>query len=96
MLLRTQDRTRPRGRLSAEVRRIAIAIAGCGVLGLGLVLIVVPVPGTSIVVFPLGFAILAKEFVWARRALARSRRIAQAFWTAVRQPSPGAIGARAG
>jgi hypothetical protein len=77
---------------AADVRRIAIAIAGCSVLMLGLVLVVVPIPGTSLVVFPLGLAILAKEFVWARRTLDWSRRIARAFWTrvALRFSTPGA------
>jgi hypothetical protein len=79
------ERLRPRRGISLELRRIAIAIAGFSVLGLGLVLVVVPVPGTSFVVIPLGFAILAKEFVWARRSLAWSRRTVRALWVAVRQ-----------
>jgi hypothetical protein len=89
MLLRISDAdgTRARGRFSVEVRRIAIAIGGFSVLALGLALILVPVPGTSIVVIPLGFAILAKEFVWAKRSLAWSRHLARALWNRVRGPS---------
>lgn len=74
-----------------------MAIAGCSVLVLGLALLAVPVPGTSIVVIPLGFAILAKEFVWARLTVAWSRRTARAFSTAVRQTfvrSPVPLGVR--
>jgi tellurite resistance protein TerC len=80
-----------------RIRRIARAIAGCSVLMLGLALIVVPVPGTSIVVIPLGFAILAKEFAWARLTLAWLRRTARAFSTAVWQTfgrSAAPVGAR--
>jgi Putative transmembrane protein (PGPGW) len=50
------------------MRRVAITIAGFTVLLLGLALVVVPVPG-SVVVIPLGLAILAREFQWARRLL---------------------------
>ena len=50
-----------------RLRRGAIAVAGFSVLILGVALLVVPVPGTSMVVIPLGLAILAREFRWARR-----------------------------
>ena len=73
-----------------------MAIAGCSVLVLGLALIVVPVPGTSIVVIPLGFAILAKEFVWPKHTLAWLKRMVRVFSTTVCQtfgwsPVPVAI-----
>jgi hypothetical protein len=67
------------------LRRMGVAIAGGSVLALGLALVVVPVPGTSIVVIALGFAILAREFVWARRTVAWARRTGRALWTAARQ-----------
>jgi tellurite resistance protein TerC len=85
MILQTADPTRSGRCVSLQLRRIALAIAGFGVLALGLVLVVVPVPGTSIVVIPLGFTILAKEFAWARRALAWATCRAKALWFAVRQ-----------
>lgn len=66
--------------MEKTVRRGAIAIAGFGVLLGGLALLVVPVPGTSLVVFPLGLAILAKEFDWARRLLAWSRGVLRRLW----------------
>ena len=85
MILRTGDLApAPRG-FSRQFRRIALAIAGFSVLALGLALVVVPVPGTSIVVIPLGFTILAKEFTWARSTLAWATRVMQALWFAVRQ-----------
>ena len=84
MILRTGDLApAPRG-FSRQFRRIALAIAGFSVLALGLALVVVPVPGTSIVVIPLGFTILAKEFTWARNTLAWGTRLVRALWFAVR------------
>jgi tellurite resistance protein TerC len=53
-------------------RRIGIAIAGGTVLLIGIVMIVLPAP--SIVVIPIGLAILALEFAWARIWLDRIRR----------------------
>jgi len=67
------------------MRRIAIAIAGFGVLTFGVALLVVPIPGTSIVVIPLGFAILAREFRWARRFLDRSTAAVKGLWAGVRR-----------
>ncbi len=52
-----------------RVKRILIAIIGFTVLFIGVAMIVLP--GPAIVVIPLGLAILATEFVWARRLLKR-------------------------
>jgi tellurite resistance protein TerC len=46
-------------------RKIAIALMGGTVLLIGVIMIVTP--GPAIVVIPLGLAILATEFAWARR-----------------------------
>jgi hypothetical protein len=56
-----------RSTTTLRLRTVAIAVAGFSVLIFGVALLVVPVPGTSIVIFPLGLAILAREFRWARR-----------------------------
>jgi len=82
----------------SEFRRVAIAVAGFGVLAFGVALIVVPVPGTTVVLIPLGLAILAREFDWARRLLDWSRvsarrlcdRARQVFggWSMPRTPVP--------
>ena len=48
-------------------RRIAIAIIGTTVLLIGIVLLVTP--GPAFVVIPVGLAILATEFAWARHWL---------------------------
>ena len=49
-------------------RRVVVAIVGMTVLLFGVALIVLP--GPAFVVIPLGLAILATEFAWARRWLA--------------------------
>lgn len=48
-------------------RRLVIAIIGTTVLLIGLVLLVTP--GPAFVVIPVGLAILATEFAWARHWL---------------------------
>ncbi|GAB4262868.1 PGPGW domain-containing protein [Deferrisoma sp.] len=53
------------------VRKVAVALIGGTLLVAGLVLLVLPGPGT--VVIPLGLGVLALEFGWARRTLARVR-----------------------
>ncbi len=55
-----------------RVKRILIAIIGFTVLLIGVAMIVLP--GPAIVVIPLGLAILATEFVWARRLLRRVKK----------------------
>ena len=50
-------------------RKVAVAVIGATVLAVGVALIVLP--GPAIVVIPLGLAILATEFLWARRLLRR-------------------------
>ncbi len=54
-----------------QARRAIVIVIGFTVLVLGIVLIVLP--GPAILVIPLGLAILATEFVWARRLLVRFR-----------------------
>lgn len=49
------------------VRRAVVLVVGLTVLALGAIMLVTP--GPAFVVIPLGLAILAIEFVWARRAL---------------------------
>lgn len=56
--------------------RVTVAVVGAVFLLVGLVMLVTPGPGWLAIV--LGFAILASEFVWARRALRRAKRAARA------------------
>ncbi len=50
-----------------QARRLIVLVIGLTVLAIGLALIVLP--GPAFVVIPIGLAILATEFVWARRLL---------------------------
>lgn len=52
-------------------RKFVVAVIGATVLAFGVALIVLP--GPAFVVIPLGLAILATEFLWARRLLRRLR-----------------------
>ncbi len=54
-------------------RRIVIAVVGTTVLLLGVVMIVTP--GPAFILIPAGLAILAIEFVWARRWLKKLREM---------------------
>ena len=68
--------------LAAQVwratRRLVVFVIGSTVLLLGVLGIILPgVP--AIVLLPAGFAILATEFVWARRLLRRARQEAEAI-----------------
>jgi uncharacterized protein (TIGR02611 family) len=48
-------------------KRIIVAIFGFTVLIIGIAMIVLP--GPALIVVPLGLAILASEFLWARKLL---------------------------
>ena len=72
----TIDETTPARRANsmmsfAWLRRAVVAAIGFSVLLIGLAM--VALPGPAIVVIPLGLAILATEFVWARRLLEKAR-----------------------
>jgi uncharacterized protein (TIGR02611 family) len=57
--------------LYKKVRRLVIAVLGFTVLLIGVAMIVTP--GPSLLVIVLGLAILATEFIWARRLLNQIR-----------------------
>ena len=50
-------------------RRVAVGVIGATVVLFGLVMVLTP--GPAIIVIPVGLSILALEFAWARRLLAR-------------------------
>jgi uncharacterized protein (TIGR02611 family) len=56
----------------SQAKRFAILLVGVTILLLGIIMLVAPGPG--IFTIALGLPILASEFVWARRLLARFRR----------------------
>ncbi len=82
----SDERTRPDMMRSAlrTARRVVVGIIGTTVFSLGIVMIILP--GPAFLVIPFGLAILASEFVWARRWLARIRGNGTA------SPSPAALG----
>ncbi len=74
-----------------QARRLIVLVVGCTVLLIGLALLVLP--GPAFVVIPVGLGILATEFLWARRLLARVKREAARAVSAVtgrpKTPSSG-------
>jgi tellurite resistance protein TerC len=50
-----------------QAKRLIVIVVGFTVLLIGIAMIVLP--GPAFIVIPLGLAILASEFVWARRLL---------------------------
>jgi tellurite resistance protein TerC len=70
------------------MKRFIIALIGGTVMLVGIAMIVLP--GPAVVVIPAGLAILATEFIWARRALRKTKGlVAQArrsgFWSRFRR-----------
>jgi uncharacterized protein (TIGR02611 family) len=56
------------------VRRVIISVVGATVLLIGVALLFLP--GPAFIVIPIGLAILASEYAWARRWLRKVRRMA--------------------
>ena len=56
------------------VRRVIVSVVGATVVLIGIALLVLP--GPAFVVIPVGLAILATEYAWARRWLRKVRQIA--------------------
>ena len=53
------------------IRKTVVGVIGATVLLIGVALLVLP--GPAIIVIPIGLAILASEFIWARRVIRRGR-----------------------
>ena len=60
------------GWIGSNGKRIAVTIIGFTLVAAGLVLLVLPGPGLLVVAA--GFAVLATEYAWARRALDETTR----------------------
>ena len=54
-------------RTLGQARRLVVIVIGFTILVAGVAMIVLP--GPAVVVIPVGLALLATEFVWARRLL---------------------------
>jgi tellurite resistance protein TerC len=59
--------------LAPGVRRLVVGVIGGTVLLIGFALIFLP--GPAFLVIPLGLAILATEFAWARHYLEKARKL---------------------
>jgi len=57
-----------------SVKRLVVTVIGGTILVIGLMLLVLP--GPAFLVIPLGLAVLATEYVWARRWLKRAKNMA--------------------
>lgn len=55
-----------------KAKRLVVLVIGLSVLFVGVLMIVLP--GPALVLIPAGLAILASEFLWARRLLRRVKR----------------------
>lgn len=54
-------------RTLSQAKRLIVIVIGFTILAAGVAMIVLP--GPAIVVIPVGLAILATEFIWARKLL---------------------------
>ena len=70
--------------LFKTARRVVIAVIGGTVALIGVAMIVLP--GPAVVVIPLGLAILATEFAWAKRLLKRLKQQAASMFPGKRTP----------
>lgn len=56
-------------RTLTQAKRVIVIVIGFTILAAGIAMIVLP--GPAVVVIPVGLAILATEFLWARKLLGR-------------------------
>jgi uncharacterized protein (TIGR02611 family) len=68
------------------VRRVIVSVIGATVLLIGIALLVLP--GPAFIVIPLGLAILATEYAWARRWLRKVRQMASNVVSSRERPVP--------
>lgn len=54
-------------RTLGQARRLVVIVIGFSILAVGVAMIVLP--GPAVLVIPAGLAILASEFIWARKLL---------------------------
>lgn len=73
-----------------RVRKLIVAVVGSTVVIFGLALVVLP--GPAVVVVPLGLAILATEFVWARRLVRQGSALWRKARRWVRRRRDGSLG----
>jgi tellurite resistance protein TerC len=70
-----------------QAKRVVMIVVGFTVLLIGIALIVLPGPATLVI--PLGLAMLATEFVWARRLLIRFQHETRRLKSVISKKMPG-------
>ena len=75
--------------IARNTRRLVVTLVGFSILGAGLSMLVLPGPG--IIVVLLGFAVLAREFTWAERALDKTAASAASATTKVTATKVGKL-----
>jgi uncharacterized protein (TIGR02611 family) len=55
-----------------RARKLVVAILGASILVIGILMLLLP--GPAFIVIPAGLAVLATEFGWARRVLAKLKK----------------------
>jgi len=55
-----------------SIKRIIVAVVGFTILIIGIFMLALP--GPAFIVIPLGLAILATEFIWARKLLGKVKQ----------------------
>ena len=71
----TRPPTSPGGSPRRMAHKVAVALLGFSVLAFGVSFIALPVPGLAVLVIPLGLAILATKFLWAKKLLDPTRKL---------------------
>ena len=69
-----------------QARKLVVAVIGLTVLLIGIVMMVAP--GPAFIVVPCGLAILATEFVWAKRLLDYAKRRVRELTQGSTPPNP--------
>ena len=58
-------------RTLGQAKRLVVVVIGFTILAVGVAMIVLP--GPAVLVIPIGLAILATEFIWARKLLVTAK-----------------------
>lgn len=58
-----------------RLRKFLVGFLGISVLLVGILMVVLP--GPAVIIIPIGFAILATEFAWARRVWRRGKLVVE-------------------
>ena len=64
-------------RTLGQAKRLVVIVIGFTILAAGIAMIVLP--GPAVVVIPIGLAILATEFIWARKLLVTVKERVERF-----------------